>query len=218
MKISELVDDIQRDYPDPLESTIERAVRRAFLDFCKRSEAWRHRDGDALVIGENYYPLVVPQGTYVLATEFCRVTLANGDERTLTPVQWERVRLDGRGLPEVFCIEDKELAISPVGVEGEYVLEVKLAPKRSCTDIPEEMADKFLDVIRNGAIYELLRMPGQYWSENITRNQVADMQAEYEAGVMEAKREARKDRSRPSRVAQIGGYSVGTRRRTRSLF
>ena len=218
MLISELVDDIQRDFPDPLEGAVERAVRRAFLEFCKRSEAWRHRDGDYLVQGENQYPLLIPKGTYILATNWCRVAVPNGDIIDLTPMSFESMTPETQGRPRAFCIEGDELFISPVGVEGEYSLDVKLAPTRACVEIPDAIADRYIDTIRNGALYELLRLPGQVWSAGINRNEVNALAMTFEAGIVEARREARKDRSRPSRVATPWDSSIGHRRTSRRLY
>lgn len=218
MLISELVDDIQRDYPEPLDRTVDRAVRRAFLDFCKRSEAWRHTEYGTLAPGDVFNPVSLPENTYVLATDWCKVTTESGNEIQLTPVEYRKISLEAQGTPSVFCVEDGELLISPTGAAGEYELTAKLAPKRTCGEIPEELADRYYEVIRNGAIYQLLRMPGQIWSREITRYEIADMGDAFERGIAEAKREARKDRSRPSRVAKAGGYEVGIRRRPRGLY
>ncbi len=218
MQLSELVTDIQRDFPDPMDSAVLRCIRRSLRDFCIESEAWRHTFTDFLVEGETAYPFELPAETYVVAVDYCKVIPESGSEYPLTAIEERKLAMYPDGQPRTFAMVGDELLLSNGGGVGELQYAVKLAPTRNITEVPEDFADKYIDTVRNGALFHLLRTPA-HWSSGITQASIDRYGGMFHEGILQAKRMARKDRNRPRRVAVPNGdYQVGNRGTYRSRY
>jgi len=209
MPLSEIVDDISLDFPEPLDSTILRSVRRAFREFCIKSHAWRATVEIKVVEGINFYDLDLDAHSYALAMQEANFSVRDGDSYRLTAVDGNGMERSPTGLPHHCYTSDDEFFLMEAGQDGVAKVEVKIAPTNKILEIPEKLGAKYLDVIRSGAIYHLLRTPGQAWKPDMNRYEVDQYYASFNDGILEAHREATRKMSKPKRTIQYGGIQFG---------
>jgi len=199
--VQDFVDEILIETPTALETTIARAVRSSIVEFCKQSECWLHKETIPLVKGTNQYALTLPSDTYILAADYCYYLNPNSSERRqLQSTLPERVNNELTGPTFEFYTDDTNVYINPAQEDGSIDIGVILAPRRQINTIDDSIADKYFEYIRAGALYRLLAQPKQPWSDP---NMAMFYKGVYLDGITLAKREARKDRSRPTRVVNF---------------
>jgi hypothetical protein len=205
-QISEWVASIQKDVPEPLDSIIARYVRFAVQDFFKASESWRVKDSFSIFEGTNsVYLNEVPSNCYAIAMDWAFFTPANGKRykliaelhQNIDPANSENnhkittLAMDDIGETVLFD-SDKDEGF----VEMQYIIQ----PNITIDTVPQLLADKYFETIRDGAIAKILNMPNRSWTNRKGASLYMDS---YLQGVHEAKREARRDRSRPRRVVKF---------------
>lgn len=209
--VQEWVDVITKDVPEPLPSLVERQVQDVLQDFFRESEAWRQKDEYVVTVGQNLIELEAsPADTYAVSLDWAFFTPTDGVRVKLSNELIEN--LDKNNSYDTSIVtacalseSGDSILLNSDGVEG--VLEVKtvVQPKRTIVEIPEMLSDKWFDAIRLGAMHRLLMMPNKDWTNG---RAAADYEVRYLIGRDKAKREARRDRSRPRRVAKFNrGFS-----------
>lgn len=212
MSLERIADDICLDFPQPLESSVLRSVVRAFREFCVSSEAWRMTLEECIVKGVNHYDICMPEGAYILALNEARFSGSEGTDYKLTPVDLNAMELSETGNPHHCFISDTQFIVAEAGGTGLARVEVKVAPTVDIKEIPKVIGNKYFDVIRSGAIHDLLKTPGQEWRPDMTRNEIDQYRMYFLEGIATAKREANRSMSKPKRTVKYGGISFGRRR------
>lgn len=205
MLLEEMVADIQTEFPEPLESVVIRALKRTLSDFYRRTEAWRVQDTISGTGGNVYY-LSPPDGTYPMAVRRARAVI-DGHEGTLQYVTPDLLG-SGRSRPTELTLNEDFVEVDTVDPFDELKVWYVVVPQMAIEEVPDEIAIKHFDFIRAGAVYHMLCTPGQPWQVNSTVNDKNYYLAAFENGIVQARREARQDRSRPARKVRYGGIPL----------
>lgn len=206
MDIQDWVDDIRIETPDALDTTIKRAVVFAVQEFFRGSEAWRYKETVAVDASAKEYALAIPSETFIFALADANITPSHGGRYSLAHTLIERIDMLEQCRPSMVAFSGQDTVVLD-GVDGDYSLDitVKVQPTREVEEVPDDIANKFFEYIRAGALMRLLLMPNKPWSDS---RAAANHQATFVSGINQAKREARNDRSRPRRAVRFNkGFS-----------
>ena len=193
------VDDMRVEVPSALEPTMLRAARSAIQEFFRDSEAWRYKEDITLEPGVKSYELSLPSDTYILAADYARVHKPVGKPLALESVLAEDLPHHSGSTTSYAC-ERFSVLFDSVNEDSLCTVGVVLQPDRFVDEVPDELTDKFFDIIRSGALYRLMAMRGKDWS-NIEGSR--DHERLFREGVAKAKREAKRERSRPKKVVRF---------------
>jgi len=202
--IQEWVDDMVVEVPSCLDETVIRAVKFAIQEFFGESEAWRFKQGITLVPDTVEYLLLLPTETYVLANDYAKVKYSDGVEE-LTSIKLSDINPAAIGRPTEFAATAGRLFVDTVSEQAECEIGIIVKPTRNIEEVPDELADKYFEAIRSGALYRLKSMHGKDWTDvkgalNHERN--------FQVCIAKAKREAKQLRSRLRKPAKFNkGFS-----------
>lgn len=216
MDLSVFVEDIQRDHPEPLESSILRSVKRAVIEFARETDAWRFNYATQFDKAQNIYVLPLPANTYVRYLKQAYFYPRSGGERRLKVYDGVGKMHDYEGSVDSCYVTENSLVVFNSGDDGVVACEAVLQPTQGITAIDDKLSDKFYDVIRHGAVYHLLRTPAQDWKPSLSRYEIEQFYASFKEGMVLAKREARRDENKPNRKASYGGLPFSRLRQSRS--
>lgn len=197
MLLQDFVDDMLIEVPAASELSITRAVRFAFQEFCRQSEAYRISVNIPFLPFTGIYSVPLPDDTYIASIVKCSVDGYKLDFVLPTDVIFktgdrpQTVSLSADG--DVLFDSDNDGA-------GKASIELVLQPTRTFNVIPDSLGNAFFEGIRAGALSRMLLMPNQPWS-NVSG--AANYGQIFNNSILEAKREARNDRSRPVRKAKF---------------
>lgn len=204
--VSEWVDIITKDVPEPLETLVARQVRYALQEFFRLSESWRITlelqntvDGVHVIgVGTNVVS-ELPSNTYIAAIKSAYFDDSSGRAPVkLTNTLSERIVLDEH-CEHVALVDGQTLCVD--GYEsGVLKVTVVVQPNRNINEVPDSLADKWFDAIRCGAMNRLLLMSSQPWTD---KKSASEFGAIFMHAATQAKREARRDRSAPKRKVQF---------------
>jgi len=146
---------------------LERAVRDAATDFCRRTDIYiAEPEFVQLVAGVNEYEVSIPSGT-----ELNHIVDIYNNNTALTPVSYtELIRRLGNeqttGTPRFYAQRDnKDFYIAPIPAEPISVRVLySLKPTASSRSIPDTIGKEYREVISHGALYRLQFMAGQPFS------------------------------------------------------
>lgn len=206
--VQDWVDAISRDITEPLDGVVARHVRFAIQEFFRESESWRVKETLTLAVGDSRFPLLdVPNDCYPVTLDWAYVTPVAGSRARLEHTLEERIDVSDSG--DARCValdtDNFEVALDTEGTAG--VLEVRyiVQPSRDIGEVPDLVADKWFNGIKHGAMAYLLSVPDKAWTDPHASSNYMMM---FRESVAKAKREARRDRSRPRRVARFNrGFS-----------
>lgn len=205
MEIQAWVDDLHIEVPEAPEPTLARAVRNSFQEFCRISEVWRHSEVIAAVEGANSYGLTLPVGAKIYAADWATFKPeGTATKAPLDSVLLERLNRTVERDPHEFAVDYTAgtVEVEGVGTAGEIEVAVILTPAHTNTNIPDEIATRYFEAIRSGALMRLLTMANVGWADPRAAQVHASI---YERTSLHAKRLARGDRSRPKRTIRYGG-------------
>lgn len=204
--VQEWVDSIKKDLSEPLDGTIARQVRYAIQDFFRDSESWRYTEDFAVIEGTSDYPLIaVPDNTYAIALDWAYFTPLDGDRIKLTSTLIQNINPDVRYTVNYLALDNNIAVLDSDKEPGLLEVQVILQPNRNIDDVDDLIVDKWFEFIRRGAIAKLLSLPDQIWSNE---KSAKAHQMFFQDGIVKARREARRDRSRPKRVVKFNkGFS-----------
>ncbi len=199
MNIQDWVDDMQVEVPSCLENTMQRAVSFAIQRFFEESEAWVLKESVNVEPLNRYYALGLPPETYVYASRRARIRYEQR-KYPLTSVSPADMPEYENGDTSLFCVEDGVLQLDSVRVPAVCDVEVTLKPTHQITDVPDELAVKYFQAVRSGALSTLKRMVDKDWTDKAG---ASDHEELFRAGVAKARRESTKVRSKVRRKARF---------------
>lgn len=174
--------------PVPL---IDRAILTTVRDLCEKAELWKETRADVdMTDGEAEIAITVDSAAEIVSVEYVQfngLELCQTTERELST--WDASWRTTEGDPtHVFTVlRDSVLRLYPIPnrtVADAIGYEVIVKPAMTATSIADFLYEQHIETIRNGALYELLRMANQPWSNPETaifyRNQ-------YRYGMQEAR-------------------------------
>ena len=185
------------DVPLPL---IEQVLNASAREFCRSSTAYRGKcDPLTLVEGLSTYELSCPQG--LRATEILSGTY-NGQQ--LAPLSAVLEDQTPHAPVRGYYQTDQNVVIvgTPERTEVNAVeFLVSFSPKLLTYEIDEKILEEYQETIVNGALYNLLSMPGKSWSSPAAN----DYAQKFYAGIEEAKQRADNDNTAKLRVVSYNG-------------
>lgn len=201
VSIQEIVEDISKEFPDVLETRIERYVVFILQDFFRRSESWRATEVITLEKGNYYYDLSLPFfDTYASSVIDSKLTKQNGVVKRLQFVTPRLINLTNKSESVHVSTENRQVIVEPEFETGdELTVRYVIQPSRFIKEIPDYISEGHFDTIRNGVISRVLVSPNMPSGDKSLAPTYFSM---YEQGVLLAKREARADNSNPKRVAK----------------
>tara|TARA_X000001382_G_scaffold5992_1_gene4869 strand:+ start:6638 stop:7321 length:684 start_codon:yes stop_codon:yes gene_type:complete len=199
--------------PDTL---IERHVRSAVIDMCEKTDIYQvELDPVTAIANTHEYDLEPPKGTVV---HRIRHVLFDGNPlepttSTLLEQRNPKWRTDS-GTPEYFIKEGQSLfwlVPTPSATQASaIILRVVLKPTRTSTACDDYIMNDFHDVIVNGTLTRLLRMPGQDWTDYNAANIYNTL---YMQGLVEAEKIARSGDMPVAAKTNYGGIHKGRSKR-----
>ena len=200
--VQDWVDSIRPDVPEPLDSLVARQVRYAIQEFFRLSEAWRHTE--RLPVKDiNVLLQDMPAETYVASTRYAYFEPEGRDGRRKL-VSTLPHRIESTNQISEFSHSGNTILLD-AAEKGTLEVLVVVQPNRNIDSVPDSLGDKWFDVIRRGAVARLLSMPEQPWTNG---RAAAFYENHFREGIELAKRETRRDRSRPKRAVQFNkGFS-----------
>lgn len=206
--LKELRPEIQAYIPFAPNPTLDRALRRAAIQFCERSLAARETLDPLTLVGTiEAYELDLPPQTKlveIIEARYDKSTLAISSERELSidMPEWKTAHNTPK---RIYRKQGNFVGFAPAPAKTEAVavdLTVAVAPTRNATQIPEILAETYLDALVAGALSLLYAMPGLEWS-NPREAQSASLM--FFAGIRVAQGEANRNSTRRRKTVRYGG-------------
>jgi len=199
--------------PDTL---VENNIRSAVIELCEKASVYQAELDPLTTVGNIYeYDLEPPSGTTV--QKILWITHQGKDLEPITSTLLEQ-RLPkwraGNGVPEYYVQQGSSLVwLAPIptttGVSSTIVRTV-LKPTHTSTACDNDVMNDYRDTIINGALFRLLRIPNQDWTDL----QIAGVYGQlFNEGVENAERKARGADSGVARKVRYGGSSGAWRTR-----
>ena len=146
---------------------LERAVRDAATDFCRRTDVYlAEPEYIQISAGVNEYTVTIPSGT-----ELNHIIDIYNDNIALNPVSFTELlkRLgdeNTRGNPKFYAQRDnKDFYLAPIPAEKDTLRVLySLKPTSSSTSIPDTIGKEYREIISHGALFRLQMMAGQPFS------------------------------------------------------
>jgi hypothetical protein len=149
----------------PTETAIHH-IRQAAIEFCELTHAWQQDLSPVLSIaGVDEYAMGVPPGAAAVKLFAFAADGVSGATVDTTAgrreVAWKRNSLSA------WVIDRQTVGINPApasdGIELRFMCSLK--PTQAATEVPETLFENYADEITTGALYRLLRVPRQAWTD-----------------------------------------------------
>ncbi|CAI1577387.1 hypothetical protein [Serratia proteamaculans] len=147
---------IRRHISGPLEIMMRQSVLESAIEFCRESLFCR----EELILAD-----ATPGTTYAL-TESSLVKCVK--RLRVIDLSEQLRRPDEPGAVLVAGIDFNVMSANHIAFVRPFekvAVLFAIEPRRSVTDVPEALADDYLDVIAAGALNDLFMMPGKPWSD-----------------------------------------------------
>jgi len=146
---------------------LERAVRDAATDFCRRTDVYlAEPEYIQISAGVNEYSVTIPTGT-----ELNHIVDIYNNNIALSPVSFTELlkRLgdeDTRGNPKYYAQRDNtDFYLAPIPADKDTLRVLySLKPTSSSTSIPDTIGKEYREIISHGALFRLQMMAGQPFS------------------------------------------------------
>lgn len=146
---------------------LERAVRDAATDFCRRTDVYlAEPEYIQISAGVNEYSVTIPTGT-----ELNHIVDIYNNNVALSPVSFTELlkRLgdeDTRGNPKYYAQRDNtDFYLAPIPADKDTLRVLySLKPTSSSTSIPDTIGKEYREIISHGALFRLQMMAGQPFS------------------------------------------------------
>lgn len=146
---------------------LERAVRDAATDFCRRTDVYlAEPEYIQISAGVNEYSVTIPTGT-----ELNHIVDIYNNNVALNPVSFTELlkRLgdeDTRGNPKYYAQRDNtDFYLAPIPADKDTLRVLySLKPTSSSTSIPDTIGKEYREIISHGALFRLQMMAGQPFS------------------------------------------------------
>jgi hypothetical protein len=206
--------------PDCPDSLIERNIRSAVIEFCEKTGIYQSELDPITTVGNIYeYDLEPPSGTVVH-----KIMSGVHDGKDLEPIssglleqrkpKWREQ--SNNGVPEYYIKQGQSLVwlvpTPSATMISSTILRTQLKPTATSTGCDSDVMNEYRDTIINGALFRLLRTPGQSWTDLTGAQIYGSLFAE---GVNLAERKARHADEGVARKVTYGGINrpYKTRRR-----
>lgn len=167
------------------------AIRQKAIEFCQRSRFWRKElDGFYTVANDEEYELSAPVDSVIadillIKVNKCELIQQTQDDLETRYKEWREVK----GQPIYFFLKDTSTAILVPIPDAIYPVRllVSLKPSQAAQGVDAIVFEEYKDVIKHGALAYLCAMQEKEWSN---ANMVSFYQAQFEAGLSDAKKRA----------------------------
>ena len=189
--------------PDCPDSLIERNIRAAVIEFCEKTGIYQVELDPITTVANIYeYDLEPPSGTVV--------------HKIMASVH-EGVSLEAiAGTPEYYVKQGTSLVwLVPTPSQtsvSSTIIRAQLKPTTTSNGCDREIMSDYRDTIINGALFRLLRTPGQTWTDYTGAQVFGSL---FSQGVTEAERTARHADEGVARRVNYGGIGRALRSRRR---
>jgi hypothetical protein len=208
---------VVNDCPDSL---IERNIRSAVIEFCEKTGIYQAElDPVTTVGGLHEYDLEPPNGTVV--HKIMNVVFDGKNLEAISPELLDQRKPNWRkpentGEPEYFIKQGQSLVWLVPTPSATMVsstrIRVQLKPTATSTACDADILSEYRDSIINGALFRLLRTPGQVWTDF---NGAQIYGALFADGINRAERTARHADEGVARKVNYGGVTRAWRTRRR---
>jgi hypothetical protein len=204
MQYTAAIQDVITQIPTAPDFVITRAFNRTTRRFCDATTAFRFKQ-ELVQSGDDATITLTPPDQTVIAS----VHFIKWGSKKLSPVTDKYLAAIGEnrliGRPDYYVWrEGNDITLYPTPQHGEDVtVEVSVRPSFGATEIPDWFAEKYYETLIAGTCAEMSRTPDtEFYNPELFKV----MEAYFNAGVIDAKKEAYgADRSVPRRV-RYGGY------------
>lgn len=205
--LEDLVPELLLRLPDAPAELAERMLLRSFRELCRRANVWREElTIDLASSTDNLYPLQPSAGEVV--------DIIYGELKDVGPLQPatapQLFREDPQwrtrgGTPKYYMrLGQESIQFFPRSTTGTVYLTVSLAPTLNDSQIDDNVATEWDEVIMDGALSKLLSMPNQPWTDGAA---AAYHFQRFESTIDSAQSRARDQRQTGvRRVVKYGGY------------
>ena len=206
--------------PDCPDSLIERNIRSAVIEFCEKTGIYQAELDPLTTVGNIYeYDLEAPNGTVVH-----KIMSAVFDGKDIEPISTGLIEqrkppwrdLANAGVPEYYIKQGQSLVwlvpVPSTTMVSSTVIRAQLKPTSSPSGCDSDIMAEYRDTIINGALFRLLRTPGQTWTD-LTGAQIYG--ALFAEGVNSAERKARHADDGVARKVNYGGITRAWKTRRR---
>jgi hypothetical protein len=200
------------------DTLVEKHVRAAVIELCERASVYQAELDPITTVGNIYeYDLEAPNGTAV--QKILWITHEGKDLEPLTSTLLEqRVPKwrEGNGVPEFYVQQGSSLVwLAPIPTAtsvSSTIVRAVLKPTHTSTACDNDVMNDYRDTIINGALFRLLRIPNQDWTDLSSAGIYGNL---FSQGVEAAERRARNADTGVARKVRYGGASGAWRTRRR---
>jgi hypothetical protein len=187
-------------------STVRFHLRQAAVQFCRRTLIWQATlDPVLTVVNQDTYPIPLPDDSRLVNIMRFRVA-EQCDSELLTPAQgrWQRAHQHYSNADGVYTEDRLNFTVVPMPkIAGQaMVMDVALCPTEDALEIPQFIADQYIQDIALGAIGTIAAIPRQSFSDP---NQAASYTTQFNNAI-----------SRVARIVSKG--SAQSKQRVRGHF
>jgi len=217
--LSDFLPEVLPSCPGVASLVAERAVLNALREFCKTSLLIRETlTAINIVVGQRLYPLSPATGTEIITD-----IVVHYDGAQLRPIGEEKLDIEspswriggGRSNGYHFTApETLNLTFDPIkAVTGGLIVIVATKPSITSPVINDELYDDWNTGISQGALYELLGMPNQKWSDKTPNERyVKRAYLKWKNCLIEGKIKGDRSRTRQSQAVTQRPAATGIRR------
>ena len=204
--IADIRDEIRPLVPGAPIPTVDRAIRRAAVDFCTGSTAIRETQS-ALTIVKDIAAIKAPTPGDTVALEIHEAKL-NGTLLDISSPKDVHFNVDvtSSNTPtHIYLQDDGDIVLSPAPADTDpvsLIVNMSYAPTRAATSIPTTIVDIYFEVLYQGALAFLLDMDQSAWAQLVkARNHLAM----FNAGIRRARARANHEHTPRRRTIKYGG-------------
>lgn len=164
MKLLTIVSEVAAQVEMAPEPVIVSAVRSSLAALCECDVYQVECDAVSERAGQQQYELSVPDNVILL--KVLGVFRAGRKLLAIPRIEFEEAA-QRAGEPEFFLRNGAAIRLAPVprnAVRNSVQCRVAVAPSRTATEIDDELANTYFDLIVRGAVIALLEMPAKAWS------------------------------------------------------
>jgi hypothetical protein len=206
--------------PDCPDSLIERNIRAAVIEFCEKTGIYQVELDPITTVANIYeYDLEPPSGTVVhkiMASVHEGVSLEAISNELLEQRKPKWRASSNAGTPEYYVKQGTSLVwLVPTPSQtsvSSTIIRAQLKPTTTSNGCDREIMSDYRDTIINGALFRLLRTPGQIWTDYTGAQVFGSL---FSQGVTEAERTARHADEGVARRVNYGGIGRALRSRRR---
>jgi len=185
------------------------AYKKAVIELCKKARAYRHTvDRFPLIATVSEYTLDLPTNTFIQRIEAVEANeypllptspelLNNEDPNWRTKTAQKPTHYYLKGLDTVKIVYTPSATITDT-----LHVEVSLVPKQNATEIPDEVAERYYDILLHGATGYLSQLPDE--SVNNPQRAATSLML-FREGIETAEMEAKRENTAKDKVAAYGG-------------